>query len=175
VKWTTALAVIIVVILIAAGGIFAYLNYGSGSLQILVSDPSINWEDATQVYLNYSAIEVHRADAGNDSGWFTVIDSSGLINLTRILDINQTIGSKSLQAGTYNLVRFTILDANVTVSGENYTATVPSGKLQIAITQGGIRVNTGQTSSLLIELNIAVIAQTSGGYKIVPAIRATPT
>ena len=170
----TRLAIGIVVIVIIAASALAYFSYGSGTLQVKMTDPPSNWGSATQIYLNYSAIEVHRADAGNESGWFTVVDSSAWINLTRIIDFNQTLGSKSLQAGTYNLMRFNILEAVVTVANVNYTATVPSGRLQIAITQGGIRINAGQTSTLLIDLNIAVHGSIETGFKIVPDIRAVP-
>jgi hypothetical protein len=168
--------VVVAIVAVAVAGVFAYLSYGSGTLRIQLSDPPVNWRPATQVYLNYSAIEVHRADAGNDSSWFTTMNTGGWINLTQTLDVNQTIGSQNLQAGKYNLIRFQILEAKITVRGVNFTAKVPSGKLQIAITQGGVQVNAGQTSTLLMELEIKI--QVSGTqtvvYSLVPDIRATP-
>lgn len=177
-KQLTKLAIGIAVIVIIAVGAFAYLSYGSGTLQILMADPPSEWGLATQIYLNYSAIEVHRADAGNDSGWFTAVDSSAWINLTRVIDVNQTIGSTNLQAGKYNLIRFEILKVFVTVGSTNYTATVPSDELKIAITRGGVQgdvqVNAGQTSTLLIDVNIAVHGSTEVGFTIVPDIRAVP-
>lgn len=171
---STSIVAIVVVLVIAAAALFAYFTYGSGTLQINMTDPPLSWGEATQVYLNYSAIEVHRADAGNESGWSTVIDKSAWINLTRTLDVNQTIGSKNLQAGLYNLVRFRILESKVTVGGINHTATVPSGELTIAITTGGIRVNTGQTAIMLIDLNVKVEGSKTLGFRIVPTARATP-
>jgi len=173
-KRNTMLAIAIIAIVVASGSFLAYTVVGgSGTVQILMADPP-NWGSATQVYIEYSAIEMHRADAGNESGWFTVVDTPGWVNLTRTLDVNQTIGYKGLQAGKYNLIRFSILEGIVTVANVNYTATVPSGKLQIAITQGGVRIYAGQTASLLIELNITVVGTTVIGFDIVPDIRATP-
>jgi hypothetical protein len=174
-KRTTILAVVIVIAIIVVVGVFVYLSYGSGTLQTSMTDPPAGWGDATQVYINYSAIQVHRADAGNNSGWFTAVDVSGWINLTQILDVNKTLGSKSLQAGTYNLIRFMDVEAIVTVNDVNYSATVPSDKLQIAITQGGVKINAGQTSNLLIELNIMVQGSITEGFTLVPGIRATPS
>lgn len=173
-KQITQIVVVIVAVVAVVAGAFAYLTYGPGTLQILITDPPSRWGAASQIYINYSSIEVHRADAGDDSGWFTIVDSSAWINLTQILDVNQTIGSKSLQAGKYNLIRFNIFEANVTVANVNYTATVPSGKLQIAITQGGITINAGQTARLLIELNAKVEGSIQSGFRLVPDVRATP-
>jgi len=168
------LVVVIVAVVVVIVGAFAYMTYGPGTLQILITDPPSRWGSASQIYINYSAIEMHRANAGNDSGWFTIVDSSAWINLTQTLDVNETIGSKSLQAGKYNLMRFNIFEAVVTVANVNYTATVPSGKLQIAITQSGITINAGQTASLLIELNAKVEGSIESGFRLVPDVRATP-
>jgi hypothetical protein len=46
--------------------------------------------------------------------------------------------------------------------------------LQIAITSGGINLNAGQTSTLLIELNIAVHGSIETGFTLVPDVRAVP-
>jgi len=162
------------VLVIAAAALFAYFNYGSGILEIKMTDPPSDWNEATQVYLNYSAIEIHRAQAANESGWFTVVDKSAWINLTRTLDVNQTIGYANLQAGLYNLIRFKILDARVTVDNANYTASVPSGELKIAITKGGLQINTSQTATILIEINVKVEGSKTTGFRIDPDVRATP-
>jgi hypothetical protein len=171
VKWTASIAAIIAVIIIAVAFI-VYFTYGSGVIEIKMTDPQGEWGEATQVYLNYSAIEIHRSQVDNESGWFTVVDTNGLINLTRILDVNQTISHKNLQAGLYNLLRFRIVKALVTVGGKNYTAIVPSGELRITI-KGGIRVTTGQTTTMLIALNVKVEGSKDSGFRIVPAVRAT--
>ena len=168
----TEIAVILVIVVIAAAGLFLYLNYGSGVLEVKLTDPPLDWGRVTQIYLNLSGIEIHGAQQGNESGWTTVTDNGTLINLTRTLDINQTIGLKNLQAGTYNLIRFEILNAVVTVGGINHTASVPSGEITVAITKGGLKINTGQTSAILIELNVKVEESGAFEFRLVPAIRA---
>lgn len=166
--------VAIVLAIVIIGSYIAYVNLASGTLNIELTDPPAGWGVATQVYLNYSDIEIHRADAGNESGWMVVVDQGGLINLTRTLDVNQTIGSENLQPGLYNLIRFKIDDALVTVGDQNFSALVPSDKLQIAITNGGINLNFAQTSTLLIELNITVHGSIETGFTLVPDVRAVP-
>lgn len=168
----TAMAALIVALIIVVGGVVAYLYLATGTLKIQITDPPAGWGDASQIYLNYSSIEVHRADAGNSSGWFTAM-SQGEVNLTSIVNVTKNLGDKMLQPGTYNLIRFQINSAKVTFDEQNFTASVPSGKLQIAITQGGITINAGQTSTVLIELNIAVHGSDEN-LTIVPDIRAVP-
>jgi hypothetical protein len=170
----TEIIITIAVVIIAAASLFAYFTYGSGTLEIKISDPLNDWGQATQVYINYSAIEIHRAQADNESGWFTIVEKSAWINLTKILDFNQTISYTNLQAGLYNQIRFRILEARVTVDNKNYTASVPSDELKIAITPSGIQINTGQTATMLIEINMKVEgSKASGFFRLIPAVKAT--
>jgi hypothetical protein len=166
-----ATAIVAAVIIIVVAGLVGYLYLSMGVLRVELTDPPVGWGEASQIYLNYSSIEVHRGDADNESGWITVIDQGGSVNLTSILNVNETLGSKSLQPGTYNLIRFQINSATVTVAEQNVSATVPSGEMQIAITQGGVTVNAGQTSTVFIQLNIAV-HESDQNLMIVPNIRA---
>ncbi len=167
---TAVLAVIVV-----GGGFFAYTTYGSGRLVVELTDPPQNWGPATNIYIRYSGVHVHRANAGNESGWVTVVDSEGVIDLKEALNVSKTIGSGSLQAGKYNLVRFEIVGANVTVEGQNHTASVESGKMTISITQGGVDVRAGQTATLVIDINPKVVGSAASGFKLVPAATAGPS
>jgi hypothetical protein len=167
-------AVTIVVFLIAVAAILAYFNNGSGTLEIKISDQT-NLGEATQVYLNCSAIEIHRAEADNQSGWVKIIDKSDWINLTTTPDVNRTICYANLQAGTYNLIRFKVLEAFVTVNGTNHTASILDREL---ITQipNDIKVNTGQTATLLMEMNVKVEAtKTADSYALTPEVEVTQT
>lgn len=163
----------IVIIIIVLAGFISYSYFSLGTLIVELTDPPAGWANASQIYLSWRAIEVHRADAADASVWYTVISQGDTTNLTKLLDVTETLGSYRLEPGIYNLIRFEITDATVTINAENVTANVPSGKLQIAITQGGVVINAGQTSTLLIDLNITVHG-TDQNPTIVPDIRAAP-
>ena len=163
-------AVVVAALAILVSSVFFYSAFGSGTLEIKITDPP-KWGQATHVYIFYSSIELHRANRDNESGWFTIVDESAWINLTKVLNVNQTIGHKNLPAGLYNTIRFRILDAIVTVGGKNYTATVPSGMLQIVVTKGGLRITTGQKATILIDVETKI----TGSYKIVPDVRVLPS
>ena len=165
----TAAAVIIIV-----GVFLGYRTFGNGSLVVQMSDPPREWGDATNVYIKYSAVEVHRADAGNQSGWITVVNNASWIDLKNTLNSSKTLGSNSMQAGKYNLIRFEVLEAIVTINGVNSSATVASGKLNIAIVQGGVTISAGQTTSVLIDITPKITGSPTQGYRLVPAAKALP-
>ncbi len=185
------IGVIIAISLIAAGA-FAFSNGGSffglggsstngstypGTLQLSMIDPPNVPGNVVAVYVNYSAIQVHLANAGNQSGWYNVT-TSGKINLMNIVSSSKVLGTATIPSGTYNIVRFNITSAIVTVNSTsgvltNYTAIVPSGMVQSVIT-GGINVKANSVSALLVDISPKV---TYGGnqYTLVPSATAGST
>ena len=145
---------------------------GSGTLEISMQDPPNVPPEVSAVYINYSSIQVHVANAGNQSGWYNVT-SSGTANLTSLIANAKLLGKATLPSGTYNIVRFNVTSALVTVGGVNYTAMVPSGKVQ-AVLSGGVNVQSGQTSTLLINISPKVTGNTHSGYILVPSANAQP-
>jgi hypothetical protein len=178
---------IIAISLIAAGA-YAFSSGGSffglggssssGTMQLSMIDPPTVPSNVVAVYVNYSSIQVHEADAGNQSGWHPVT-ASGTIDLMKIVSSSQVLGSANLPSGTYNIVRFNITSAVVTVKNstsgalQNYTANIPSGMVQSVIT-GGVNVKSGSISALLVDISPKV---TYGGnqYTLVPSATAAPT
>lgn len=173
-KMKKGITVGVLVALVIIIGAFTYFTYGYGTLVVKMKDPPDHWGSAANIYIHYSEIMIHKANVGNKSGWFTAVESDGWIDLSTAVNVSKTIGQGSLQAGKYNLVRFQILDSIVTVEGENYTATVESGEITISITEGGIRVDAGQTAYLVIDINPKVVGSLSTGFKLVPAAKASP-
>ena len=155
------------------GSLFVYFTYGSGTLVIEMMDPPEHWGPATHTYIRYSSIKIHRAGAEDESGWHTVIEDDRWINLTSVVNISRAIGQGPLQTGKYNIIRFNITEAIVTVEGENHTATIVNGKLKIPITRGGIRVDSGGKTYLVIDITPRITGSQKG-FRLVPATRATP-
>lgn len=149
----------------------------TGILQLAMIDPPHVPADVVDVYINYSDIEVHISNAGNDSGWYNVT-SSGSLNLTNIVNASTILGSVALPNGTYNIVRFNVTSAVVTVNSSsgvltNHTANVPSGKVQSVIT-GGVNVRPNTTSALLVDIS-PTVTSANGSYKLIPSATAHPT
>ena len=170
-KRSNVLIISLAALVLAASG-YTYLSYGEGTLIVELTDPPSGWGQATNIYIKYGKVSVHRAEAGNESGWFTAVDNEGWVDLSTTLNSSKTLGMSSLQAGKYNLVRFEILETIITVDELNYTSTVESGKLNIAIIRGGVQIHAGQTTSLLIDIMPKVVGSVKSGFKLVPAAQA---
>jgi hypothetical protein len=166
------LALSIIVVLVASGAL-VYTTYGSGNLIVKMQDPPAGWGPAEEVYISFSDILLHRSGADNESGWFSTGISYVNLTLSDMVNITQIIGEKSLQAGLYNVIRFNMTQAIVTVNGVNYTCTIESGKLNVPITNGGVRISAGGTSFIVIDVEPKVTGA-NGNYKFTPAIKSIP-
>src|SRR5579875_245003 len=62
----------------------------TGTLQIRMIDPPNVPPNVVDVYVNYTSIEVHVANAGNQSGWYNVT-SSGTIDLMKIVSNSKVL------------------------------------------------------------------------------------
>ncbi|MFB0503694.1 MAG: DUF4382 domain-containing protein, partial [Candidatus Bathyarchaeia archaeon] len=152
-----------------------HLSSATGTLTILVTDPP-EWGDATQVYVNITGIAIH----SNVSGWTTLTVPGGReyleVNLTEALDAEVYLLEADLVAGKYNILRFNISSAIVTVDSSNMTdVKVPSGKINIVITEGGVTIKSNEDSELLLDIETRVVySKGRDQYQLVPAAKATP-
>ncbi|MER3602281.1 MAG: hypothetical protein C4339_06175 [Nitrososphaerota archaeon] len=126
----------------------------SGTLAILVTDPPQVPEGVTAIYINYSSMAVHLAQAGNQSGWIEV-NARGTLDLMKLVNVTTTVASLNL-TGKFNALLFNISSALVTYNGKNYTCFVPSGKLTVPII-GGVEVAVGQAKAIVLDLQPAVL------------------
>jgi hypothetical protein len=150
-----------------------HLSSAMGTLTILVTDPP-EWGEATQVYVNITKIQIH----SNASGWTTLtMEQEPLeVNLTEALDAKVYLLQADLGVGKYNILRFNISSAIVTVDGSNITdVKVPSGKINIVIAEGGVTIKDGVDSELLLDIETRVVySKGRNQYQLVPAAKATP-
>ncbi len=147
----------------------------SGTLSVLLTDPPHVPTGVSAVSITYSDVAVHVSEAGNQSGW-TIVKSSGTIELMSTVNVAQTISSVKITSGDYNALRFNISSAQVTYYGKTYTAFVPSSRLIVPII-GGIEVNASKPSATIINIDPTVfnIGSTSNPEFIIrPAARAFP-
>lgn len=157
----------------AIGTGYTYFDYTTATMALQIKDPPKDWRDATSVNIHYSAIEIHRTDQGDKAGWVKV-GEEGWIDLSTVVDVAKTIGETKMDPGTYNLLRFEILEATVIVDGQTFSASAKSGKLNIHIENGGITLEGGKTSKLLIDIDSSVVGSKNSGYRIMHNVKAQP-
>lgn len=150
--------------------------YGpTGILGVSLTDPPIVPPGVTDVYISYSSVEVHVADAGNEDGWYQVADA-GSVDLMSLINVSLTLGSAEVQTGTFNVISFNITSAGITLNGANVTAYVPANRISVPII-GGISVSTGNSSGVLVDLSPEVIPYQNGtsvSYVLVPEAKSLP-
>ncbi len=147
-----------------------------GTLAAQITDPPNLPAGVSNVYISYTDIKVHVADAGNQSGWYTVAQS-GQINLTSVLNIRETLGSASVPSGDFNLVTFDIANATVTYNGVNYTAYVPANKITVPIADGGVQAQSGSSTGFVIDVSPTVVPYQNGtgiSFVLVPGATSIP-
>jgi len=156
-----------------------HLSSATGTLTILVTDPP-EWGEATQVYVNITGIAIHRADEAEESGWTLLPMPDGRqyleVNLTDVLETEAVLLDAGLATGTYNILRFNISSAIVTVDGSNETdVKVPSGRITLTIIQGGVTIESNHQSKLLVDIETRVVySKGQDQYQLVPAAKAIP-
>jgi Domain of unknown function (DUF4382) len=147
-----ALALILVVII--AGAVTGFLFYGPTSISLSIKDPPQTPYDSTvqAIYVTFTSIGVHTANAGNSSGWHT-IGTSATVNLLTVLNVSSTLGRSSLPAGKYTELRFNVSQVIVTISGVNVTFSVPSGSFKVPILNGGFQAYGAITVNVELDLS----------------------
>ncbi|MDG6906174.1 MAG: DUF4382 domain-containing protein [Nitrososphaerota archaeon] len=146
--------------MLAFGSVSTVQSGQSGTLAVLLTDPPTVPVGVTAVYATYSDVQVHVADAGNESGWYD-LHSSGTLNLMGIINVGQTIASTSVPSGIYNLLRFNVTTATVTYNSQNYSARIATNnktgsQLTVPII-GGVHVTSGQSSAAIIDMTPTVL------------------
>lgn len=107
---------------------------GTGSMTVEMTDAPIDSADAVNVHIE--RVEVNRT--GSSDGWITLNEPQKTYDLLQLTNGATTvIGSKELEAGTYEQIRL-ILSQNghsVEIDGTTYDMFVPSGA------QTGVKLN----------------------------------
>ncbi|MDG6950131.1 MAG: hypothetical protein JRM77_09885 [Nitrososphaerota archaeon] len=145
---------------LAGAIIFSGLSFGllgpgsSGVLSVLLTDPPIVPTGVTGVYITYSSLAVHALGFGN-SGWISV-PGHGTFDSMKLVNLSQMVSSDTVPPVTYDKMGFTITAATVQFMGQNYTAAVSSGRLEVPII-GGLKVNSTSPAAALVDVQPTVI------------------
>ena len=144
----------VVLALVVVGAVAGVLFEAPSNTQISIRDPPQQSYSPTiqGIYVTFTSIEVHVANAHNDSGW-TTITTSTTINLLTVLNVSKVLGKASVPPGKYTELRFNVSKVVITISGLNVTFNIPSGSLRVPITGGGFQAYGALTVNVELDLS----------------------
>jgi len=156
-KPRTVFAIAVTGLLLIAG--LAFLgSVTSGTLSVYVRDAPAEWK---QLNVVFSDIEVHRANAANDSGWIYLplflpnIDFVALGNLPKLLALDRA------PAGKYTQLHLVVNSVDgVRNDGTHVTFLIPSGELK---TTTPFDVPGSGAVSVTLEFDLASSIHPAGG------------
>jgi Domain of unknown function (DUF4382) len=144
-------------IILGASASMLYLYYAPAHVSLSVMDPPPTQYDSSisAIYVNLTEVDIHAANADNNSGWHTI--STGVsLNLLSVIGSSRLLGTTQLPPGKYSEIRFFTSQAIVTIGGTNASYTVPSGNqtgIKVQITGGGFHVYGGETIAVRLDLS----------------------
>ncbi len=143
-KTSTAALIVIVLVVTAGLGGYEYLStQGNGTLAIVITDAPVS--NASHIYLAISNITLQRE--GNTSVSYQT--GSVQFDLLSLVNVTKMLGSNSVPAGNYTMIRFTVTSATATLGGSNTTLKVPSGEVKVPVS---FRVRAGATTTVVLDV-----------------------
>lgn len=143
---------------------------GTGQLRLTLIDAPAAVD---QVTLYVDRVEVHRADADSNSGWYVVNDSPGVYNLLDLQNgVTAVLGDTALPTGMYTQIRLIVADScTVVIDGVPYPLDIPS--------QTGLKLNhpfsvsADELTALTLDFNVekSIHEYQEGMYRLTPVIR----
>ena len=103
----------------------------TGTAVLQLTDPPIVPNGTQALVVTYSSVQLHEAGAGNSTG-FMALNDTGTVNLMNLTNFTQTIATTSIKANqSFDMAKFAISGATITINGTSYPVTVPSSSLLV--------------------------------------------
>ncbi len=125
------------------------------SVLVSITDPPHVPNGTSSLVITYNSVALHELGSSNNTG-FVSFNTTGSINLMNITNSSETIAKIGVNANQkFDMVRFIITSAVITIGNQTYNVTVPSGNLKVKLNQN-LAIN-GSGAGLLLQLNPSVI------------------
>jgi len=138
---------------------------GMGRLTVRLTDAPFPYEEVDQANVTIFKVEIRKASneesegEGEGSPFITLMQDNVRVNLLTLINgATEELADLEIPAGTYDLVRVYVKDANVVLKdGETYDLKVPSGAqtgIKVFV-KPGITVSGGLSSDLLLDFDVS--------------------
>ena len=114
-------------------------------------------EGVSKILITVENIQVNvaggeTAGVQTEGGWQTIIEDPRSFDLVALTGVEGVLGSTELPPGRYNQVRMDVVEALITIEGEEVPATIPSGVLRLV---GGFELAADDTTILTLDFDAA--------------------
>ena len=166
----------IIVIVAVLYAVAAYMrptqpSVPSGTVVLQLTDPPLVPNGTQSLFITYSSVQLHEVGNSNTTG-FIDVNASGTVNLMNLTNFTQTIAyAKVNQTQSFDMIRFSITSASITINGTSYPVTVPSSSLLVRL---NARLNS-TNGVAVIDMTPAVVQIYTGTQEIfvlVPSLKA---
>ncbi len=100
---------------------------GTGNFKLFLTDQPIEIENAQEIWVTISEINVHKEEVG----FFTLSDGEQEFDLLKLLNTEELVLSTTLEEGMYTQIRLVVASGQIVIDGETYDMTVPSSEVKI--------------------------------------------
>lgn len=148
---------------------------GQGQLKLIMVDAPADYDEVNIVV---TRVEVHKAGADPNSGWYVINNNAATYNLLTLRNgASVVLGNSALDAGIYTQIRLIIgSGSNVVVDGITYPLIIPSGE------QTGIKlihqfeIQPGLLYELILDFDAgrSIVVTGNNQYILKPVIRVVP-
>lgn len=161
-----AIAIVVGILLIAAGVSFYLTSTATGTLAVRIHDSPSTWSNLS---VTFSEVAVHPADVANESAWIVLRLAETRIDFLESGNLTQLLALDRVAPGTYTQLRIVVtLVQGVLSGGSSVTLTVPDGVLMTAVP---FVIHGGGTTTLSVDLDLArSIHQANGVWIFSPVI-----
>lgn len=121
---------------------------GQATLEIRVTDAPP--EGVSKIQITVRSVEVNKSEGPTPAGWETVVSEPQTFDLVQLTGVEAVLGSRQLEPGQYNQIRLDVVEAIITIDGEEKVAKVPSGKLRLA---GSFELTAGETTLVTLDFD----------------------
>ena len=148
------IAIIVVIIVVIAGAAFVATLSGNGTVTLLVKDPPSYSSDVSSINVTFSKIELNQVVAGGNESWVTLTGTSTIVDLLKIINATETLGSFNVPVGNYSQIRFMVSSVTARINGQIVILSIPSGNetgLKVHFEEP-FQLKSGETVTITIDI-----------------------
>jgi uncharacterized protein DUF4382 len=119
-------------------------------------------------------MEVHTSGIDNMTGMWISVCANQMpmtLNLSKLETVTKSLCGANIHPDSITNLRLSVSSANATIAGTFESLTVPSGKLEVALSPV-VQIEAGKTTTVTIEFQSHIVCQGNSPCKLTPVLHA---